>query len=355
MPTVTFNNQNKFFFNSINSQVEQYFKENNLKKTGNHKLYLKSIILIGVAVATYGVLLTIHLHPLIAALLCCLLGFVQATIGFNVMHDANHGSYSERKWINTTLGLTANVMGVNAGLWKQKHNIIHHTYTNIDGVDIDLNKAPFLRMCYSQKQLKQHRYQYIYCIPLYALTTLMMIFISEFANYFKKKIQVNNLRKMKTGEHFVFWISKAFYIFFFIGLPIWVVGFTPAIIGFVLMHLTMGLTLAVVFQLAHVVEATHFVDAQADAFRIEDEWAIHQVQTTADFAVNNKIVSWFTGGLNFQIEHHLFPKISHVHYPAIHKLVEEACQKFSIRYNNYPTMTAAILSHFRFMKQLGVQ
>lgn len=354
MSKVTFNNQKNFFFKSLNIRVDEYFKESNQKKTGNSKLYFKSLILITAAVAAYIVLLAVHLHPLIAAVLCGVFGIAQAGIGFNVMHDANHGSFSERKWINNMMGLTANMMGTNAWFWKQKHNIVHHTYTNIDGVDDDIAKSPFLRMCASQKQLKVHRYQYIYCIPLYALSSVMMI-IGDFKKYFGKKILVTKLQKMETREHFIFWISKFLYFSFYLALPIFLVGLIPAIIGFVMMHATLGLTLAVVFQPAHIVEATHFVDANHNSFQIEDEWAVHQVQTTADFATNNKIISWFTGGLNFQVEHHLFPKISHVHYPAIHKFVKEACQKFSIRLNDYPSMTAALRSHFRFMKQLGTQ
>jgi len=351
MPRVTFANQKKPFFNSINDRVEEYFYEKKLKKTGNKKLYVKTLILITGALMIYIVLLTIHVNPFMGVALCVLLGFLQATIGFNVMHDANHGSFSERKWVNNLMGFSANIMGINMWLWKQKHNIIHHTYTNIDGVDIDLAKAPFLRMCPSQKQLKVHRFQHIYCIPLYALTSLMMIFVSEFLNFFRKKIQGTKLQKMKISEKYVFWISKAVYVFFFIALPALIWGIVPAIIGFTAMHVALGIILAIVFQLAHVVEATQFVDA--NVVRIEDEWAVHQVQTTADFATDNKIISWFTGGLNFQVEHHLFPKISHVHYPAIHKILKEDCDKFSIRLNDYPTMTAAFLSHLRFLKQLG--
>lgn len=355
MSKVTFNNRERIFFDSINTRVEQYFKEHNLKKTGNRKLYLKSLILITAAVVTYAVLLMVHLNPVVAAMLCCLFGLLQATIGFNVMHDANHGSYSTKKWINNLMGLTANMMGVNAWMWKQKHNIIHHTYTNVDGVDDDIIKLPILRMCPSQKQLKIHRYQFLYCIPLYGLTSFMWTFITDFSRYFRKRIQVTQLQKMRLREHIIFWTSKFFYCFFYIALPIYIVGFVPFIIGFVIMHVTLGLTLALVFQLAHVVEVTHFVKAGKDSLDIEDEWAIHQVQTTADFATNNKIISWLTGGLNFQVEHHLFPKISHIHYPVIHKIVKDVCQKFSITHNDYPSMTAALLSHFRFMKKLGMQ
>ena len=355
MPKVTFNNQEKIFFNDINVRVEQYFKERNLKKTGNTKLYLKSLILIAAGVVTYILLLTVHMNPLLAGMLCCLFGFIQATIGFNVMHDANHGSFSEKKWINNLFGLTANMMGVNAWMWKQKHNINHHTYTNINGMDDDIGKMPLLRMSPSQKHYKLHRYQHIYCIPLYGVTSFAWTFITDFTKYFAQKIQGTGLHQMKPREHIIFWLSKILYVFFYIALPIALVGFIPFLIGFALMHLTLGFTLALVFQLAHVVEATHFVDAPHKDLVIKDEWAVHQVVTTADFATGNKIISWLTGGLNFQIEHHLYPRVSYVHYPVIHQFVKEACHKFSIRHNDYPTMTAALRSHFRFMKQLGVQ
>jgi len=353
MSKVSFNNQNKTFFNSINARVENYFRERNLKKTGDKKLYLKSSILITGAIAMYVVLLTSSMNPVFAALLCCAFGFVQACIGFNVMHDANHGSYSRKKWVNYTMGLSANLLGANSWLWKQQHNIIHHTYTNIEGVDDDIHQAPLLRMCPYQKQLKMHRYQYLYCLPLYGLSSLARVFLTDFSKYFSGKIQMMQLRGMQTREHFIFWISKAVYLFLYLALPIYIVGFFPALIGFLLMHITLGLTLSSVFQLAHAVEDTHFADAHQNSLKIEEEWAIHQVLTTADFATNNKFILWFTGGLNFQVEHHLFPKISHVHYPVIHKFVEEACRKYSIPLNNYPSMTAALLSHLRFVKQLG--
>jgi len=353
MPKVTFNNNDKQFFNYINTRVEQYFKDHNLKKTGNVKLYLKSGILMVTGATLYIVLLTLHMNPFLAGFLCCLFGFVQATIGFNVMHDANHGSFSEKKWVNNLFGLTANAMGVNADMWKHKHNILHHTYTNINGIDDDIGKMPLMRMSPSQKRLKFHRYQYLYCLPLYGITSFAWTFVTDFIRYFSDKVQFAKLRNLEVREHIVFWTSKILYVFFYIALPIMVVGFVPFIIGFTLMHLTLGITLALVFQLAHVVEATHFVDTPHEDTRIENEWAVHQVKTTADFATQNKVISWLTGGLNYQVEHHLFPKISHVHYPAIYVFVKDACEEFSIRHNDYPSMTLALHSHFRFLKRLG--
>ncbi|MEO5570148.1 MAG: acyl-CoA desaturase [Bacteroidia bacterium] len=355
MSKVSFNNKQNFFFSALNAKVETYFRETNLKKTGNINLYFKSFVLITVAASCYMILLTVSLPDIISISLCSVFGFALACIGFNVMHDANHGSYSTKKWVNNLMGLTANMIGVNAWMWKQKHNIIHHTYTNVNGVDDDLSKSSLLRLCPSQKQLKIHRYQYIYCIPLYGLTSLFWTFFTDFTKYFKRRIHGTAIQKMEVKEHIIFWLSKVLYVFFYMALPIYIVGFLPFIIGFLIVHITLGITLAIVFQLAHVVEATHFADASLSVLKINQEWAIHQVQTTADFATNNKIISWLTGGLNFQVEHHLFPKISHVHYPVIRQFVKETCQKFSVRYNDYPSMLAALISHLRFLKQLGAQ
>ena len=355
MSRVTFNNQNSPFFQSVKRKVEEYFREKNLKTTGNFKLYLKTIILVPLAITMYSLLLFLSLPSFISIVLCALLGFTMASIGFNVMHDANHGSYSTKKWINNLMGLSANCMGINAFIWKQKHNIIHHTYTNVDGIDDDIAKMPLLRQCPSQIYLRMHRYQHIYCVPLYGLTSLLWTFLTDFIKYFSRKIHTTSIRKMELKQHMIFWLSKILYVIFYIALPIKILGFAPFIIGFLILHLALGLTLAMVFQLAHVVEDTHFVNASEKEMKIEDEWAIFQIQTTANFATKNKVISWFVGGLNFQVEHHLFPKISHVHYPVISQIVEETCQKFGLRYINYPTMSKALGSHFRFMKQLGAQ
>ncbi len=353
MTRVTFNNQKSVFFRSISSKVDQYFKENNLKRTGNRKLYIKAAILLIGAFLTYMTLLTVSMHPVLAIAICVLFGITQAAIGFNIMHDANHGSFSTRKWVNYLMGLTGNALGVNSWFWKQKHNVIHHTYTNVDGVDDDIIKSPFLRMCESQPRWKLHKFQFLYSLPLYGFTTLMWIFFDDFEKYFRKEIQGTELKKMELREHFVFWASKILYVLFFVLIPMYIIGIVPFIIGFLIIHFSMGISLAIVFQLAHVVEKTHFEDANHQAIKINDEWAVHQIRTTADFATHNKVIGWFTGGLNFQVEHHLFPHISHVHYPVIHNIVKDACKENSIRFNQYPSMMSALISHLRFLKQLG--
>jgi len=354
MPKVTFNNKNRFFYTALKSSVDEYFVNNHLKKTGNWKLYTKTGVLVPSAIIIYLSLLIFPMPAVAGILLSALFGFVLASIGFNIMHDACHGSYSSHGWVNDLLGLSLNALGGNAFLWKFKHNIIHHTYTNVDGVDDDIAKSPLMRQCPTQKWMPAHRFQHIYVVLVYAISSFAWVFMMDFNKYFKRKIVDTPLQKMESREHIVFWMSKIFYILFYIAIPVMAVGWKSWAIGFACMHVVMGFTLAIVFQLAHVVENAEFEHAEGnDDLKIEEEWAIYQVKTTANFAPKNKIISWFVGGLNFQVEHHLFPRISHVHYPAIRKIVKQTCDQFNISYNEFPTMTEAVASHFRMMKQLG--
>jgi linoleoyl-CoA desaturase len=354
MAKVTFNNNDNRFFQSLKSSVDQYFEQNKLKKTGDWRLFSKTIILIGSAVAIYTVLMLVNISALPALLLCAVLGFILASIGFSVMHDANHGSYSTKPKLNDLLGLSANALGASAFFWKQKHNIIHHTYTNVDGIDDDIAKSPIIRQCESQKWVPAHKVQHLYLLPVYALSSIFWIFFMDFAKYFTRRIYTTEAWKMTAKNKAIFWATKAGYLTFYIVLPIMVWGFLPWLAGFFMLHVVMGLTLSLVFQLAHVVENTEFEHIALDETKhLETAWAEYQLKTTANFAMGNKVISWFVGGLNYQIEHHLFPKVSHVHYPAISKIVMEKCVEFNLPYNQYTTMSEALASHFRVMKFLG--
>lgn len=354
MAKLTFDNSNNLFYQSLKASVDEYFSNKGIKKTGDWRLYTKTVVLISSAILLYFTLIFLHPGYLVAMLLTALLGYNLACIGFSVMHDANHGSYSTKDWVNNTLGLTINAMGANAYFWKQKHNVIHHTYTNVDGLDDDIAKSPVIRQCTTQRWVPAHKIQHLYLIPIYALSTIFWIFIMDFRKYFTGKIYTTAAWKMNTKNHVVFWLTKILYITFYMVIPAIVWGVGPWLIGFFLLNAAMGLTLSIVFQLAHVVENTEFENVALDETKhLETAWAEHELKTTANFAMGNPVISWFVGGLNFQIEHHLFPRISHVHYPAISKIVMAKCKEFNLPYNKYDTMTEAVVSHFKVMRNLG--
>lgn len=353
MYRASFNNRQQSFYATLKQEVDNYFTQNNLKPTGNGLLYFKTFLFLSLGIYLYVQLVFFTPPVWIALPLCVLLGFDMAFIGFNIMHDGCHGSYSSKKWVNELMGYSLNLLGSNSLLWKFKHNVAHHTFTNIDGHDADIVQGALLRLAPSQPLRPVHKFQHLYAIFLYGLISFAWIFAADFEKYFEKKVLSTSIQGFTLKDHIIFWVTKVFYVFAYIILPIYMLGFVPFIIGFLAVNLSLGVMMAIVFQLAHIVEIAEFEDATHANLKIEKEWAVHQLDTTVNFATHNRFLSFFLGGLNFQVEHHLFPKISHVHYPAIQKIVRETCEKYGVEYKSYPTMRAAVASHFRLMWKLG--
>src|SRR5690606_23813988 len=341
------------FHSELKKRINDYFKQRGKSPTGNFNLHLKAIIFISLLVGIYVHLVFFTPSGFWAVMEAVLLGLVTAAIGFNVMHDGAHGSFSKYKWINNLASNFANFLGASQHMWKTKHNIIHHTYTNIHGVDDDIEARPFLRLCDEQTYYKIHKFQHFYFPVAYSFLYIYWIFVTDYKKYFSRRIGSITLRKMSLREHIEFWFYKAAHAAIFVVIPILMVGAISWVIGFLTMALVAGFVLSIVFQLAHTVEHTHFPLPDQATGKMEDEWAIHQIKTTANFATKNKVVSWLLGGLNFQVEHHLFPKISHIHYPAISSIIRKACQEYGIKYIEYPKVRVAVASHVAFLRQMG--
>jgi linoleoyl-CoA desaturase len=279
------------------------------------------------------------------------LGFV--SIGLNVMHDANHGAFAKKRRWNEFIGLSVNLLGINSRLWRIKHNILHHTYTNIHGNDDDINAPSIIRLSPGSKRFKIHRFQHIYAWFIYGFFTMFWIFYRDF-KYFYRFNKMGFVKGNPVIELLLIISWKLIYIFLFIILPclvldnpVWVV-----LLAYFLMKFMVGLVITTIFQLAHVVPGTKFPTAN-DHGKVESNWHVHQIETTANFAPKSRVMSWFIGGLNYQIEHHLFPSISHVHYKAISKIVKQTALEFNIRYNVQPNLISAINGHAKLLKKLG--
>ncbi len=337
----------------LKKRINEYFQQKGISSTGDHRLYLKAGILLTVFVLVYSSLLIFSSPSWLVILECVLLGILTASLGFNVMHDGAHGSFSKYGWLNKIAASSFDLLGASSFMWNMKHNVIHHAYTNIDGVDDDINAKPFLRLCATQKQHKIYRYQYIYFWALYMMLYLFWVFFTDYKKYFTGKIGKIHLPKLTLKNHITFWSFKMLYLFLFVGLPIYVCGFLPWLTGFLLCAAIAGFMLSIVFQLAHTVDETSFAFASPSSNKLEDEWALHQLKSTANFATNNKFITWWLGGLNFQIEHHLFPKISHIHYPAVGKIIKETCNESHLPYLEHNKIFSAVRSHISFLKKLG--
>lgn len=353
MSKTSFNSINKPFASTLRGRVNDYFKTRQLANTGNRKLYIKSVTLITTVISLYTILLAVTMPIWLSCLLCMLLGINFAAIGFNIMHEGGHQSFSKSKLLNSISAYSLNMLGGTIYFWKQKHNINHHTYTNIDGLDHDID-VKFMRMHADQPHRWFHRFQFAYWFVLYGISYIAWVLFQDFEKYFSGKMGQQAERKtMPLREHLIFWATKIGYIAVYFIIPIVAVGWLPALIGWLIAGISCGFCIAVVFQLAHVVEATQFPVTDEDSGKIEQEWMVHQLSTTANFATGSRTVSWLLGGLNFQVEHHLFPRISHVHYPAINKLVKATCKEFGVAYLEHRTMGEAFASHLRHIYRLS--
>jgi linoleoyl-CoA desaturase len=341
------------FYQDLKKRVNIYFSENKISKTGGWRILLKTLLIAGLVITSYILLVFFSTSWIMALISAFLLAQGFALVGFNIMHDSVHGSFSKHKKLNRFLGYSLDLIGGSKRLWYHKHNVLHHTYTNIAGVDTDIESNGLLRLSPNQKWRPWHRFQFIYALPVYSLLTISMITFTDWQKFFANRIGPYKLPKPSPKETTMFFLAKIFYFAYTLVLPMFFNPILYVIGGFLLVHLILGFTFSIVFQLAHTVEDNEFPQTQGDTNQIENEWAIHQLETTADFSPKSSLANWYLGGLNFQIEHHLFAKISHVHYRKISKIVEKACQEYNIKYTSYSNIFIAIKKHLVFLYEMS--
>lgn len=356
--TIRFNNANRQFYTELKKRVDNYFKENQISKNGNLNLYLKTAFMFAAYLVPYLLIVfNVFDSKLIWFLLTVLMGFAMAGIGLCVMHDANHGSYSKNVTLNRILGyISINLLGGHSLNWRIQHNVIHHTYTNIHEHDEDIAPPGFMRFEPHAEKKGIHKLQFLYAWFFYGMMTLMWSTTKDF----KQLIRYNKRGLLKGAnttfgkELAVIILSKIAYYGYML-LPYFLVKdmtFLNWLCGFVALHYIAGFILALIFQPAHVMEETEFPLPSEDGL-MENHWAEHQLRTTMNFATGDPVFSWLVGGLNHQVEHHLFPTISHVHYPKIAKIVQTTAREFNLPYKAAKTFAGALWQHETMLWKLG--
>lgn len=341
------------FYTTLQQKIKVYFAENDLNPTANTSFYFKAIFMGALYWLPLVALIVFELPTWLFVFCWVLIGLGMAGIGMNVMHDAIHGSVSKNGKINTFLGASMYLLSGNVFNWKIQHNVLHHNYTNVFGVDEDIETDGLLRLHPEHRLKKIHRFQHIYAPFLYGLLTINWLLAKDFKQFarYTKRGFGNEKTKNRDLAGIVLW--KVLYFMLFLLLPVFVGGYSwlGVIGGILLAHFIAGLTLSVIFQLAHVMPTVqHPVEHEN---KLKHSWATLQLATTANFATKSKLVTWLVGGLNFQIEHHLFPHISHVHYPKIAKLVKETAAEMQLQYHEYKTFWQATVAHFKYLQVLA--
>ena len=344
------------FFATLRTKVDAYFQDKNIPKTGGNTLIIKAFFMLSLYIIPYIIILTSGFPNYINFLLTIVMGFGVAGVGMSVMHDAIHGSFSNKAWVNKLFGSSLYLLGGNSYNWEVQHNQLHHTYTNILDLDEDITGKFLLRLNVAEKKKLIHRFQHFYAFGLYSLMTISFLW-KDFKEIrlFNKLSETGIVKPFSTKELTILILSKIGYVVWIFVLPMFVLDITFGqwFLGFMGMHCTAGIILSTIFQLAHVVE--HAAQPIPDNNNcIESAWAVHQIETTANFSGKSKLLSWYIGGLDYQIEHHLFPKISHIYYKEISKIVAETAKEYGVFYNSKGGFFNALKSHVSMLKHLGV-
>ena len=342
------------FDHELRQRVDRYFQNNGLGERDCPQMYLKTVLLLGWFVGSYALLVFCAGTWWQAVPLAISLGLSTASIGFNIQHDGGHHAYSNHRWINKLTALTLDLLGGSSYVWARKHNSIHHTFSNITGHDDDINLGLLGRLSPHQKRLKFHRLQHFYLWALYGFLPIKWQLFDDFRDVASGRIGGHRFPRPKGWDLVTFLGGKVIFLSLALVVPLMLHPVWVVLVFYVTTMYMQGLVLTVVFQLAHCVEEADFPMPRDDTGRMETNWAAHQVETTVDFARRNRLLSWFIGGLNFQIEHHLFPQICHVHYPALAPLVEETCREFGLKYRANETFLAGVTSHFRWLRRMGM-
>lgn len=352
-----FNTQDRpEFFRELRSRANDYFAQNQLSKYANWNMRFKTVFMLGLYFVPLGILLSGQIdayQPMLG--LWALMGFGMSGIGLSIMHDANHNAYSSNQRVNQVLGFLLNFVGGYHQNWRIQHNVLHHTYTNVEGMDEDIQNKQ-MRFSPSRPLLPIYRYQAFYAPFLYGLMTLYWLLGKDYAQL--KRYEQKNLLAgaglTLRGAVREMSFHKTWYVGLTVVLPMVQIALPwwQVLTGFLLMQFISGLLLALIFQPAHVIEETQFFNP-ADGENLENNWAIHQLYTTANFAQGSRLFSWFIGGLNYQIEHHLFPNVCHVHYRALSAIVKQTATEYGLPYHQHPSFFGALRSHFSVLHQLG--
>ena len=350
MQKIIYPKEPDLFFKETRKRVEAYFKDNNFKKFGGRKLLMKYFILKIALLSVYTAIFLLQ-ETYFSFLPFIILGPISIILVINVSHDGIHGVASSIKWLNNYFTLQMDLIGANSFVWKKRHQFGHHMFPNTLAKDPDLSQSNLVRILPGIQLKWFHKFQHIYVPVLYAFYTINWIYIRDFVDFFSSKSLIKNIPKV---EHVKLFVFKSIYIIIFLFVPFLFtsLSFKEIVFNNLLMHISASYFLTIALVPSHVSEKSVFIQPN-EIGEMPYSWSHHQVITTADFATDNKVMTWLLGGFNHHVSHHLFPRISHVHYPRVTSIVKETTKKYNLKYSHEKSLFKAYVSHFNLLKNNG--
>ena len=345
------------FFQVLKSRITPYLQASPQGRAGGNRLLRKALVCLAILLVPYALLLGLPMPGWLQLVLCVVMGTGMALLGLNVMHEACHHTFSPHRRLNALASLVTYLLGADKLVWQTSHNVLHHRYTNIPGHDIDLEAGNgILRFGPETPWRPIHRWQHLYAFGLYSLLTLTWVLLTDFVKlrkFERRKLAYKNQHNFRLNWLRLIAFKLAAYAFW-LGMPILVMDqpVWQLLLGFLVMHLVAGLMLTLIFQLAHLTPV-NAMPVPDQAGSMAHGWAGHQLYTTANWAMDSPWLNWVCGGLNYQIEHHLFPYLSHLHYPAIAPIVRQTAVEHGLPYYAYHTLGEALAAHYAHLRAMG--
>jgi linoleoyl-CoA desaturase len=337
----------------LKARVARYFADTGKPQRDLPHMYVKTAVLLAWSACSWTFLVFFASNPWSAMAGCLSLALAVAGLGFSVQHDANHGAYSDSRLVNRSLGVVMDLIGASSYVWRWKHNIFHHSHPNVAGLDSDVDLGAIGRIAPAHRHRAAHRLQYLYLWPLYGFLAMKWHFLDDVRDVLLGSVGGQKMPRPRGRQLAMFVGGKLVFIGWALVIPalfhpLWQVALGYAVTSFVL-----GLVLSVTFQLAHCVEEAEFPQLPTGESGFDTDWAAHQIRTTVDFAPRNRVLTWYLGGLNFQVVHHLFPSVCHLHYPALARIVDQTCREHGVQYRVHRSLGSALGSHVRWLKRMG--
>ena len=341
------------FYDELKALVDRHVADPMRRRRAQRQMYLKTAVIGTWLLGSWAALVFAPVNAWQAVLLAISLGLAMAGVGFNITHDANHGSYSPHRRLNRVMRFSLDLIGASSYVWRVRHNVAHHTYTNVAGADSDIDSMPLARFAPEQPLRFMHRFQHIYMWLLYGLFAVNWQTTGDVLWLMSGRVGESALARPRGVDLAEMIVGKAIFLSMALVVPMLFHPWWQVLALFGVVSFVLALTLAIVFQLAHCVEEAAFPSRDELAGPERAEWARHQVATTVDFAPGNRLLTWYLGGLNYQVEHHLFPRVCHIHYPGIAPIVSDVCGRMGIEYHVHPTFRGALASHTRWLREMG--
>jgi linoleoyl-CoA desaturase len=342
------------FYRQVKLRADDYFRRTGKGRLADRSILLKAT-LFGSAIAGSYALILLHPCPLWTLLpLAFVFGIASLLMAINIGHDAaHHVLFRSKFWNNFVQGVSFALLGVSAYLWQMRHNKSHHIFPNVNGCDIDIDENPFLRLSPNQPWRRRFRFQHLYAPIAYVFVALHTVVWQDFVYLFKKR-----LANMKDIHHppiqyVIFALCKLFYVGAVLAVPICVLPlpWQQTLLGYLAMQAVASLLFVFLLIGTHFSDATEFpaVDAHGSLART---WAMHNLATACDWAPHSRVAHFFVGGVNAHASHHLFPAVSHAHYRALARIIEDTAAEYGVKYNKL-TLGGIVRSHFRFLRAMG--